>query len=58
MARGLALVTGASSGAMRGKQKVVAESPLSKVMGLANRVTPDSVKAVASRLISLPVGRN
>jgi uncharacterized protein len=42
---------------MRGKQKVVAESPLSKAMGLANRVTPDSVKAVASRLISRPIGR-
>jgi uncharacterized protein len=35
----------------------VAASPLSKAMGLANRVLPDSVKAVASRMISLPVGR-
>jgi short-subunit dehydrogenase len=43
---------------MSGRQKVVAESPLSKAMGLANRVLPDSVKAAASRLISLPVGRN
>ena len=35
----------------------VAASPLSKAMGLANRVLPDSVKAVASRMISLPVRR-
>ena len=35
----------------------VAASPLSKAMGLAHRVLPDSVKAVASRMISLPVGR-
>jgi hypothetical protein len=35
----------------------VAASPLSKAMGLANRVLPHSVKAVASRMISLPVGR-
>ena len=35
----------------------VAASQLSKAMGLANRVLPDSVKAVASRMISLPVGR-
>jgi short-subunit dehydrogenase len=40
---------------MRGDRKVVAESALSKVMGLSNRFLPDSVKAVASRLISLPV---
>lgn len=43
---------------MRGRRKVIAESPLSKAMGLANRVLPDSVKAAASRLISLPAGRN
>jgi short-subunit dehydrogenase len=42
---------------MRGDRKVVAASPLSKLMGLANSVLPDSVKAVASRVISLPVGR-
>ena len=35
----------------------VAASPLSKAMGLANRVLPDSVNAVASRMISLRVGR-
>lgn len=37
---------------MRGDTKVVAASPLSKSMGLMNRVLPDSVKAVSSRLIS------
>ncbi|MDT5099358.1 MAG: hypothetical protein QOC76_3095 [Mycobacterium sp.] len=38
---------------MRGEQKVVAAvSALSKAMGLANRFLPDSVKAVAHRLIS------
>jgi uncharacterized protein len=37
---------------MKGDRKVVAESALSKAMGLANRVLPDSVKAVASRIIS------
>lgn len=37
---------------MGGKRKVVAASPLSKVMGVANRVLPDSVKAMSSRLIS------
>jgi short-subunit dehydrogenase len=42
---------------MRGDRKVVAESVLSKAIGLANRVLPDSVKAVASRAISLPVGK-
>lgn len=40
---------------MRGDRKVVASSPLSKAMGLANRFLPDSVKAVANRLISQPV---
>ena len=40
----------------RGVQRVAA-SPLSKAMGLANSVLPDSVMAVASRMISLPVGR-
>jgi len=37
---------------MRGDRKVVAESALSKAMGLANRFLPDSAKAVTSRLIS------
>lgn len=37
---------------MSGERKVVAASPLSKAMGLVNRVLPDSVKAVSSRLIS------
>lgn len=41
---------------MRGDRKVVAESALSKAMGVANRVLPDSVKAVASRMISLRIG--
>jgi short-subunit dehydrogenase len=40
---------------LRGDRKVVAESALSKAMGLGNRFLPDSVKAVASRLISVPV---
>jgi uncharacterized protein len=40
---------------MRGDRKVVAASLLSKSMGLANRFLPDSVKAVATRLISQPV---
>lgn len=37
---------------MRGDRKVIAASPLSKSLGLMNRVLPDSVKAVSSRLIS------
>jgi short-subunit dehydrogenase len=41
---------------MKGDRKVVAESALSKAMGLANRVLPDSVKAIASRIISRPAG--
>jgi uncharacterized protein len=41
---------------MRGKQKVVAESLTTKAMGLANRFLPDSVKALANRLIATPVG--
>jgi NAD(P)-dependent dehydrogenase (short-subunit alcohol dehydrogenase family) len=40
----------------RGVQRVAA-SPLSKAMGLANRELPDSVNAVASRMISRPVRR-
>lgn len=39
---------------MRGDRKVVAASPLSKAIGLANRFVPDSAKAVANRLISQP----
>jgi uncharacterized protein len=41
---------------MKGDRKVVAESALSKAMGLANRVLPDSVKAITSRIISRPAG--
>lgn len=41
---------------MRGDRKVVASSPMSKAMALANSVLPDSVKAVASRLISMRPG--
>jgi uncharacterized protein len=43
---------------MSGDRKVVAESVMSKAMGLANRVLPDSVKAVANRLVAHPVGRS
>jgi uncharacterized protein len=43
---------------MAGKQKVVAASPSSKAMGLLNRVTPDSLKARASRLISTSSGHH
>lgn len=42
---------------MRGDEKVVAESLSTKVFGLANRVLPDSVKAVANRVLSTPVNR-
>jgi uncharacterized protein len=37
---------------VRGDRKIVASSVLSKSMGMANRFLPDSVKAVATRLIS------
>lgn len=37
---------------MKGQKKVVASSPLSKGMGLANHFLPDSVKAAANRLIA------
>lgn len=40
---------------MRGDRKVVASSINSKVIGVAARVLPDSVKAVANRLIMAPV---
>lgn len=43
---------------MKGDRKVVAASVMSKAIGLANRLLPDSVKAVTSRVISLPVGHN
>lgn len=43
---------------LSGRRKVVAESVATKAMGLANRVLPDAVKAVASRLISLPADRS
>lgn len=36
---------------MRGERKVVASSPLSKLMGLGTRFLPDSVKAFSNRLI-------
>ncbi|OBG92060.1 oxidoreductase [Mycobacterium sp. E3251] len=39
---------------MRGDQKVVAGSVLVKAMGAANRVLPDSVKAVGNRVMSRP----
>jgi short-subunit dehydrogenase len=42
---------------MRGRRKVVAESATSKLIGVASRVLPDSVKATANRLIARPVGR-
>jgi short-subunit dehydrogenase len=41
---------------MRGDQKIVASSVSSKLMGVAGRVLPDSVKAVANRLIVTPFG--
>lgn len=39
---------------MNGDRKVVAESLLTKAMGIGNRLLPDSVKAAASRVISVP----
>ncbi|OBF61956.1 oxidoreductase [Mycobacterium sp. 852002-53434_SCH5985345] len=39
---------------MRGDHKVVAGSMLVKAMGAANRVLPDSVKAVGNRVMSRP----
>jgi short-subunit dehydrogenase len=42
---------------MRGRQKVVAASFSSKVMGTVSRVLPDTVKAVGSRVISIPLNR-
>lgn len=42
---------------MRGDRKVVGGGVSSKVMGTVSRVLPDSVKAVGSRLISVPMNR-
>lgn len=39
---------------MRGQRKVVAESATTKLIGVASRVLPDSVKATANRLITTP----
>lgn len=41
---------------MRGDQKVVASSPASKLTGAMFSVLPDSVKAVANRMIMMPWG--
>jgi short-subunit dehydrogenase len=41
---------------MRGEQKVVAASPLSKLTGAIAHVLPDSAKAAANRLIAQPFG--
>jgi uncharacterized protein len=42
---------------MRGDQKVVASSLMSKTLGTALRLLPDSAKAVVNRAISVPLGR-
>ncbi|MDQ3887099.1 MAG: SDR family NAD(P)-dependent oxidoreductase [Actinomycetota bacterium] len=39
---------------MRGKNRVVASSAMSKVMGTANKVLPDRLKAAAHRLMAKP----
>ena len=41
---------------MRGEQKVVASSLTSKLMGAVSTVLPDSLKAMANRLIATPFG--
>lgn len=41
---------------MRGRQKVIAGSVLTKVMGAANHVLPDEVKAIGNRVMSRPRG--
>jgi uncharacterized protein len=41
---------------MRGDRKVVAGSIVTKVMGAANHVLPDQVKAVGNRVLSMPRG--
>jgi short-subunit dehydrogenase len=43
---------------MRGDRKVSAESVLTKAISVASNVLPDSVKAVANRLISTPIDRH
>lgn len=42
----------------RGDQKVMAGSLVSKAMGTLNRVLPDRVKALGSRVISVPLNRS
>lgn len=42
---------------MSGERKVVAESLTTKIMGITNRLLPDSVKAAANRVLAKPVGR-
>jgi short-subunit dehydrogenase len=42
---------------MRGDQKVVAASVMSKTLGTALRLLPDRAKAVVNRAISVPLGR-
>lgn len=42
---------------MRGDQKVVAASLMSKALGAASAVVPDAVKARLNRLIARPMGR-
>ncbi|OBI43575.1 oxidoreductase [Mycobacterium kyorinense] len=42
---------------MRGERKVVAESMTTKIMGVANRFLPDSIKAAADRVLAEPLGR-
>jgi len=42
---------------MQRQQKVVAESTATKLIGLVSRFLPDSVKAAANRLISMPIAR-
>ena len=42
---------------MRGDRKVVAESTSTKLIGIVSRFLPDSVKAAANRLISMPIAR-
>jgi uncharacterized protein len=42
---------------MRGDQKVVGGSISSKMLGTVTRILPDSVKAVGSRVLSVPLNR-
>ncbi|AYF72801.1 SDR family NAD(P)-dependent oxidoreductase [Nocardia yunnanensis] len=41
---------------LSGKQQVFAASPLVKAMGALSRVTPDTLKAKANRILSAPAG--